>query len=169
METVWPTPVQEYLNTSYPDGDREYVDGVIVERHVGEIEHADVQTRITHYLLLHYAQFWSAVAVRVQVASTRVRVPDVTIVYGGEPEGRIITQPPLAVAEVLSPDDRAAELQEKIDDYLGFGVRYVWVVNPRARKAFVYTQDSIAEAKDGFLWTRDPDIEVPLDFLFTAR
>jgi hypothetical protein len=28
--------VEEYLNTSFDDGDREYVDGVIVERNSGE-------------------------------------------------------------------------------------------------------------------------------------
>jgi hypothetical protein len=31
-------PVEEYLNTSY-DPDREYVDGQLVERHVGEHFH----------------------------------------------------------------------------------------------------------------------------------
>ena len=31
--------VEEYLRTSYPDGDCEYVDGEIVERNVGEIDH----------------------------------------------------------------------------------------------------------------------------------
>jgi Uma2 family endonuclease len=169
METATLVPVQEYLNTSYADGDREYVDGVIVERNVGEIEHARVQTRIAAYIILHYEQFWAAVEVRVQVASTRFRVPDVSIVHGPEPQGRIITQPPLAVAEILSPDDRAGELQEKIDDYLNFGVRYVWVINPRTRKAFIYTQDSILEVKDGFLRTENPDMQVPLEFLFIPR
>jgi hypothetical protein len=43
--------VEEYLSTSYPDGDREYVDGQIVERNLGEIEHASLQTRIVFYLL----------------------------------------------------------------------------------------------------------------------
>jgi Uma2 family endonuclease len=96
-------------------------------------------------------------------------VPDVSIVAGPRPQGRIITQPPLAVAEILSPDDRAGELQEKIDDYLNFGVRYVWVINPRTRKAFIYTQDSILEVKDGFLRTENPDMQVPLEFLFIPR
>jgi len=42
--------VEDYLSTSYPDGDREYVDGQVVERNVGEIEHASLQTRIGIYL-----------------------------------------------------------------------------------------------------------------------
>jgi hypothetical protein len=35
MPTPPLVPVEEYLNTSYPDGDREYLDGEIVERSVG--------------------------------------------------------------------------------------------------------------------------------------
>ena len=79
--------VDEYLCTSYPDGDCEYVDGEIVERNVGEIDHGDLQSR-------------------------RFRVLDVVLVAGPRPAGRIITAPPHVVVEVLSPDDRAAALQD---------------------------------------------------------
>jgi hypothetical protein len=40
------TSVEEYLNTSYPDGDREYVDGHIVERNLGEKPHSKVQGEV---------------------------------------------------------------------------------------------------------------------------
>jgi len=36
-------PVDEYLNTSYPDGDREYLDGLVVERNVGTPGHSALQ------------------------------------------------------------------------------------------------------------------------------
>src|SRR2546430_13689137 len=39
----------------------------------------------------------------------------------------------------LFRSDRAEEVQEKIDDYLAFGVGYVWVANPRTRRGYVYT------------------------------
>jgi hypothetical protein len=42
--------VEEYLGTSYPDGDREYVDGEIVERNAGEIDHGSLQSRILGYV-----------------------------------------------------------------------------------------------------------------------
>jgi Uma2 family endonuclease len=154
--------VEEYLRTSYPDGDREYVDGEIVERNVGEIDHASLQTRIVFYLLSHYPQFWAAVAVRVQVKSSRFRVPDVTLVAGPRPAGKIVTAPPHLVVEVLSPDDRAGAVQEKIDDYLAFGIPYVWVVNPRTGRGYVHTTEAAREAKDGILRTADPATELPL-------
>jgi len=158
--------VEDYLSTSYPDGDREYVDGQVVERNVGEIEHASLQTRIVIYLATHYPKFWAAVEVRVQVKSTRFRVPDITLVAGPEPEGRIVSSPPHLVIEVLSPDDRAADVQEKIDDYLAFGIAYVWVVNPRTRRGYVHTVEAAREVKDGILRAADPAIELPLGELF---
>jgi Uma2 family endonuclease len=154
--------VDEYLSTSYPDGDCEYVDGEIVERNVGEIDHGSLQTRIAFYLLMHYPQFWAAVEVRVQVKSSRFRVPDVTLVAGSRPAGKIITSPPHLVVEVLSPDDRAEAVQEKIDDYLAFGIPYVWVVNPSTGRGYVHTTDVAREAKGGILRTVDPATELPL-------
>ena len=150
------------MGTSYPDGDCEYVDGEIVGRNVGEIDHADLQTRAMFYLATHYPQSWVAVAVRVQVQSRRIRVPDVTFVAGPRPAGKIITVPPHLVVEVLSPDDRAAAVQKKIDDYLAFGIPYVWVVNPRTGRGYVHTAEAAREAKDGILRAADPAIELPL-------
>jgi Uma2 family endonuclease len=54
------------------------------------------------------------------------------------------------------------EMQERIDDYLDFGVRYVWVINPRKRRAFIYTSEAVQEVKDGILHTSNPDIRVNL-------
>ncbi len=154
--------VEEYLGTSYPDGDCEYVDSEIVERNVGEIDHADLQSRLVVYLLTHYPQFWAAVAVRMHVAPARIRVPDAVLVAGPRPAGNVVTAPPHLVVEVLSPDDRAAAVQEKIDDYLAFGIPYVWVVNPRTGRGHVHTTEAAREAKDGILRTTDPAIELPL-------
>jgi Uma2 family endonuclease len=53
-------------------------------------------------------------------------------------------------------------MQERIDDYLEFGVPYVWVINPINRRAFIYTPGAMHEAKDGILTTSNADIRVPL-------
>jgi len=160
--------VEEYLRTSFPDADCEYVDGRIVERNVGRIDHSEVQTAIAQYLRAHYKKrIWAGVEVRVQVKATRFRVPDVTVVSGVMPEGEIIRTPPVIAIEVLSPDDRAGDMEEKIDDYLTFGIPYVWVINPQTRRAFVHTPQSSHEAKDGMLRAESSDIEVPLNEIFS--
>ena len=131
--------VEEYLNTSFEDGDREYLDGRIVERNWGEIEHGDLQSATATYLRNYYPALWAAVEVRVQVKPTRFRVPDICVVLGGKPEGRIVVAPPFLVIEVLSREDRVVDLEEKMDDYLAFGVKYVWVINPRTRRGYIHT------------------------------
>ncbi len=45
--------------------------------------------------------------------------------------------PDLAV-EVLSPEDRAGEVAEKVDDYLAAGALLVWVVNPKRKTIIVH-------------------------------
>jgi len=56
-------------------------------------------------------------------------------------------------------------MQERIGDYISFGVRYVWLINPRTRQTYVYTSAGIQEARDGVLTTENPDIRVVLDEL----
>ena len=49
--------------------------------------------------------------------------------------------PDLAI-EVISPNDRYTEVNEKISDWLAAGTRMVVVVNPRNRTVNVHTTDS---------------------------
>lgn len=71
-----------------------------------------------------------------------VRAPDVAFLSrarwpGRLPDGIVPTPPDLAV-EILSPNDRAPEVQAKVREYLDAGVRLVWVVDPRAERVRVY-------------------------------
>lgn len=159
--------VEEYLRTVYkPDCD--YVDGVVLERNVGEKSHAKLQLAILMYLRNREEQ-WGIFAIqetRVQISPTRYRVPDVCVFSGPEPDEEIFTHPPFLCIEILSPEDRMSRMQARIDDYLGFGVHYVWVIDPKSRRAWAYTSAAIREVRDGELRTENPDIVVPLSELF---
>ncbi len=158
--------LEEYLWTSYHP-DREYIDGAIQERNLGETDHSRLQMQLAAYLFSRERQ-WSITVLpeqRVQVRRERFRVPDITVVLGPLPTTPILREPPFLCIEILSRDDSMYDMQERIDDYLNFGVRHVWVVNPRTRRAFQYTMDGMREARDGILRTADPLIEVPLDEL----
>jgi Uma2 family endonuclease len=157
--------VAEYLSTSYsPDCD--YVDGVVVERNVGERDHSCVQGLLVGYLVNRRKEWKIHVfpEQRVQVKPTRFRVPDVCVVAGAQPVEQIFTSPPLVCIEILSQDDRWSRVQERIDDYLAFGVRYVWVIDPRSRKAYEFTAKGMHEVSE--LRTEHPEIIVPLPELF---
>jgi hypothetical protein len=67
---------------------------------------------------------------RVQVEATRFRVPDVTVVDLASPVKRIATRPPIAVFEVLSPEDTVLKIRRKLADYAKMGIPQIWVVDP---------------------------------------
>ena len=161
--------VEEYLSTDYsPDCD--YVDGGVLDRNVGENPHSFLQTALASYLFSRRSVWKIHVAVeqRVQVSATRFLVPDICVVAGPRPAERVFTAPPLVCVEILSPDDRASRLNQKIHDYLAFGVRYVWVVDPETRQAFVHTAGGSFEVQDGVLRTENPEIVVPLAEIWEA-
>jgi Uma2 family endonuclease len=89
-------------------------------------------------------------------------VPDVAVIKSSQFQGEIFTAPPHLCIEILSKDDTMEYMQEKIDDYLRFGVPYVWIINPRLGKGYVATKAGMVEAGSGVLETRGPDILVPV-------
>jgi Uma2 family endonuclease len=70
---------------------------------------------------------------RIRVSPTRFRVPHVTILDRAQPTEQIITHPPLAVFEILSPEDRIQRMLRKLADYEAMGIPEVWVVDPDTR------------------------------------
>ena len=159
-------PVEEYLRTAYRP-DREYIDGRVVERNLGEKSHSKIQRILVQYLSNRAADWGIEVfpEQRVQVRATRFRIPDVTVVRAPEPEDEIFTAPPLLCIEILSKDDTMQDVQDRVDDYLAFGVPCVWIVNPRSRKGYIVTNAGMVEAS-GSLTSSDPKISVPLSILF---
>jgi Uma2 family endonuclease len=158
--------LEDYLSTSY-DPDCEYVDGRLLERNMGESDHAGLQGLLIGWLLLRRKELGIHVfpELRVQIAPHRYRVPDITVTTLPT-KGRVLTEPPLLCIEILSPEDRASRMEEKIDDYLNFGVGNVWLIDPRNRRAWTFTRESRREASD-VLSTAAPKIDLPIFELFS--
>jgi Uma2 family endonuclease len=76
----------------------------------------------------------------------RMRRPDVSLVLAGRmvperfKEGYTTIRPDLAV-EVISPNDVASDLGEKLDDYHAAGIPLIWIVYPEARRVHVFRWD----------------------------
>lgn len=128
--------VMEYLHTSYRP-DREYDDGVLLERNVGKNEHSRLQALLAAWFDLHEEAWQLAVFTeqRVQVSPTRVRIPDV-LLTGLRPHPDVLVEPPLLVVEILSPEDSEAETKSRCRDYFAMGVGAAWVIDPNARTAY---------------------------------
>jgi len=160
--------VEEYLRTSYSP-DRDYVDGEVVERNLGELDHGWLQTLVAGYFLARRQQWNISVIVelRVQVKPTRFRIPDVCVVLGPKPAEQILTKPPFICIEILSPEDRMSRVEKRVEDYLAMGVPNNWVLDPATHRAWTITAaDGWREVKSGVLRTENPVIEVPLAEVF---
>ena len=92
--------------------------------------------------------------------------PDISVFAdSGHPPSLSI---PFLCIEVISSDDRFRELEERLDDYLAGRVRYVWLLDPVARRAYMATTETgLREVKDTVLRTENPALELPLDAVFT--
>jgi Uma2 family endonuclease len=165
MQTEEMVSVREYLSTSYrPDCD--YVDGMIQERNMGERDHSALQMALSAYLHNRRREWHIRVfpEQRVQVTPTRFRIPDICVVAGPEPDEQILTRPPFICIEILSRDDRLSEMQERVQDYLAFGVPYVWILDPKTRQAWQCTPGEMRQVAE--LRTESPAILVPLEEIF---
>jgi Uma2 family endonuclease len=158
--------VEEYLKTVYRP-DRDYVDGVVEERNLGERDHSWIQGRLVTFFLSRFRETGIAALPewRVRVRPTRFRIPDV-VVTRGKPEEQILTRPPLGCIEILSPEDTVSRTNARIQDYLEFGVPVVWVVDPRERKIWIYRQDGMEEAVGLAVKLDGTSIEVPFSEIF---
>lgn len=80
----------------------------------------------------------------------QLRIPDISFVSwsqvseDGIPEGFWEGSPTLAV-EIVSPNDRAADIHREVRDYLDAGTRLVWVLWPQQASVTVYDADGQRE------------------------
>jgi Uma2 family endonuclease len=168
MQSETLVSVEEYLNTSYRP-DCEYIEGRVQERNLGEEDHSNLQMNLGGFLFGRRNQLGIRIypKQRVQVKRDRFRVPDLCVLIGkGRPSEKIFTHAPFLCIEILSKDDRMKEMLERVDDYLAFGVRYVWVLDPLTPGAHIHDSTGVHELKDGMLWTSGPEILVPFHELF---
>jgi Uma2 family endonuclease len=131
------TTLTEYLKTSYHP-DRDFVNGEVQERNLGEFEHAAIQAFLTGWFFQHRHDWQLHVLpeMRIKVSAERVRIPDLCLVYRNTPVERVLTNPPLAVIEILSPEDRVLRYNERLADYRQMGIRHVWVIDPENRMTY---------------------------------
>ena len=67
---------------------------------------------------------------RVQTSRTRFRIPDVALLDRKLPAEKFATHPPIAVFEILSPEDSMSRMMTKLADYERMGIRTIVVLDP---------------------------------------
>jgi Uma2 family endonuclease len=135
----------------YPDADQyELVDGVLRARMVNQNQHEYTVIRLGRVLDLHLEDR-SIVGVvfgsntKYRVRARRGIMPDLSVVLGAkvdqlDPVAAYNTIGPDLAAEVLSPDQDADYVEERLDDYWKLGTAEVWIVAPWARTIVGYAR-----------------------------
>ena len=150
--------VEEYLNTVY-EPDVEYVDGVLVERNVGDWLHSLVQRNIIVALSRKYPKLFAVPELRSRTTETRYRLPDVSVLLKA-PDTRFLDTAAHIAIEILSEDDRMSLLIEKLAEYEAAGVAHMWLVDPRLQLLSVYAGGNLTRVDklatpDGIELTRE--------------
>lgn len=156
--------LEEYLETAYSP-DREYIDGVVVERNVGEWPHSLTQSNIIFCVRSEYPNVFVVPEQRVRtVPGRRSRVPDICIILEN-PQIDVFEMPPFVVIEILSKRDEMSNVLEKLEEYAAFGVPNIWLVDPRRKKAFRFQDGRLEEVHDALV-TLAPELRLPLETIF---
>lgn len=161
-------PVEEYLTTSYSP-DREYRDGVLVERNVGDSTHARLQTLLSAYMVGHEKEWGIEVftELRIQIRERWYRIPDICAYSLPVPKGRYPEQPPLLWIEILSEDDKMVDVWAKAAELVKSGVPYVWIIEPHTLNSELWTASGAASVEDHVLRIPNTGIVIPLRELIT--
>jgi Uma2 family endonuclease len=138
------------------DARHELINGELVEVSFPNAVHGWICAKICRRLMEHAERLGTGeVLVDVGVVLNlpwdpeRVRGPDVAFIArerleaGRLPSGFLRRAPDLVV-EVLSPSETAADVQQKVRDFLEAGARLVWIVAPESRSLTVFRADGSA-------------------------
>ena len=125
----------------------ELVDGRIVEVPMGSMSSwlgGELLFLIKLYLRSHDLgwAFPQETGMRIWPNRSTVRKADLIFVRKGrlphgQPDDGWLTTVPDLVVEVVSPNDRAGELERKLEDYREAGIPLIWVIYPETHRAQV--------------------------------
>lgn len=127
----------------------ELVDGQLEAKNVG-FESCWVSMRLAMFLSIHCDQLQLGWVLGSDAGyqcfspdEQRVRRPDVSFVSlqkipRDHPDMGFIPVPPDLAVEVVSPNDLAQKVHDKVSEYLEAGVRLVWVIYPNHGQVLVY-------------------------------
>jgi len=154
FRSVKPSPAltaRDVERLSLPGKQVELVRGQLVVREPPGTRHGAIAANLT-CLLGDFVRrrelgvvFAQDTGFKITSAPDTVRAPDVAFVGRGRadriPDRGYAELAPDLLAEILSPDDRPAEVLAKIADWLAAGTKLVWLVDPARLEVRVYRAD----------------------------
>ena len=133
----------EYLHKSYEGPEPDFVDGEIIPRAMPNSFHSRAVRKVMYTLFRQAPDaLFPEPELRLLVEGGRGRVADLAI-FDHEPAQAVPEHMPLAVVEVLSPNDIMAEQLSKFSDYASAGIPHIWLVDPMDKRFWVYRDESL--------------------------
>jgi Uma2 family endonuclease len=140
--------IEEYADLPDDGWRTELVRGQVVREPQPSYEHGRIQSRLIGILEAHLKALAPHLAcvgpfgVITEEMPGTVRGPDLAVVRRDRVvdlhhAGFLRGAPELAI-EVVSPSNRAGEIQEKVSEYLDSGATMVWVIYPQTRTVAVH-------------------------------
>ena len=135
--------VDEYLSTAY-EWTPDYLEGSLAERPTPSTQHSRVQLTIGAAFSSREREtgLYCYPEIHLPVAPQRYRVADLAI-FLGPAESPYPSRPPLAVMEILSPQDSLSQLLERLHDYHAWSVPNIWLIDPEHRTIHRYDGASL--------------------------
>lgn len=155
MVAAPPRPIAPVMHTiadleQFPDDGklRELVDGQIVEWDVTNRLHGYFMSALSYFITTFVLESKLGLVltgdplIRIQSSEHDARGPDLCFYTRGriprDLTASVGEEPPDLVIELLSPTDRAGQVQRKVVDWLRAGVRLLWYVDPDTGITTVY-------------------------------
>ena len=102
-------------------------------RTMGEWDHGFLQAAVSVTWFFSHRAEWKIDVLteyRTRTSKTRVRLPDVCVVWQGVGDQRVRVTAPLLCIEILSPEDRPGRVMKRLDDFVAMGVENLWILDP---------------------------------------
>lgn len=135
------TSLDEYLHSAY-EPDREFVDGVLLERRAGTQRHGMLQAILAmffgQYRKLHRIGVFTGTRLLVDAASGRHRIPDVMVLKAPYAQGKVVVDAPVVVVEIKSPDDTFDDIVDRCFDYEKLMVGDIILMDPDNKRAWLF-------------------------------
>ncbi|MBI4903162.1 MAG: Uma2 family endonuclease [Acidobacteria bacterium] len=144
----------------------EYVDGILVERNVGDWVHSLVQRNLIVALSRKYPGILAVPELRSQTRTSRYRLPDICVLLA-PPKTKYLLDAAFLAVEILSEDDSMSRVLEKLEEYDHKGVANIWLIDPRLRKMCVYSRSGLDVVRGDVIATAgDPRLELTSGEIF---
>ena len=148
MATKTLLTIEDYAALEEPSGVRyELSEGDLIVTPSADFFHNELRDELNHQLKTFVKSHKLGRVTSetdMRLAEDTVRRPDVAFIRTGRLQGVDLSQVPLPVVpdlviEIVSKNDRAADLLLKVSQYLAADVHAVWLLYPSTRVAYRYT------------------------------